>query len=82
MLFSSVTCSKQAHLKSCQPKLVEQLTKQLNESCGPATRQLLAKCFALLYSVGSTNTLFQTVDKCTDIIKSKDDSQAYLPVKL
>uniref|UniRef100_A0A8C0BQI7 HEAT repeat-containing protein 5B n=1 Tax=Buteo japonicus TaxID=224669 RepID=A0A8C0BQI7_9AVES len=63
-------------------KLVEQLTGLINSSPGPPTRKLLAKNLAALYSIGDTFTVFQTLDKCNDIIKSKDDTAAYLPTKL
>ena len=72
----------QAQIKDSQQKLEVQLSKQLTEILGPPTRQLLAKCYALLYSVGNTFTMYETVNKCSDIIKSKDESQSYLPVKL
>uniref|UniRef100_A0A8C3RXH9 HEAT repeat-containing protein 5B n=1 Tax=Chelydra serpentina TaxID=8475 RepID=A0A8C3RXH9_CHESE len=51
-------------------------------SPGPPTRKLLAKNLAALYSIGDTFTVFQTLDKCNDIIKNKDDTAAYLPTKL
>uniref|UniRef100_A0A8C2YC85 HEAT repeat-containing protein 5B n=1 Tax=Coturnix japonica TaxID=93934 RepID=A0A8C2YC85_COTJA len=62
--------------------LVEQLTGLISSSPGPPTRKLLAKNLAALYSIGDTFTVFQTLDKCNDIIKSKDDTAAYLPTKL
>lgn len=74
--------ASKAEIKDYQQKIEEQLSKQLTEILGPPTRQLLAKCFAKLYSVGNAMTLYQTVTKCSDIIRSKDESQSYLPVKL
>uniref|UniRef100_A0A8C2TM74 HEAT repeat-containing protein 5B n=1 Tax=Coturnix japonica TaxID=93934 RepID=A0A8C2TM74_COTJA len=65
-----------------QMSLVEQLTGLISSSPGPPTRKLLAKNLAALYSIGDTFTVFQTLDKCNDIIKSKDDTAAYLPTKL
>lgn len=69
-------------VKEKQKKLVEQLTGLISSSPGPPTRKLLAKNLAVLYSIGDTFTVFQTLDKCNDIIKSKDDTAAYLPSKL
>ncbi|XP_016411346.1 HEAT repeat-containing protein 5B [Sinocyclocheilus rhinocerous] len=69
-------------VKEKQKKLVEQLTGLISSSPGPPTRKLLAKNLAVLYSIGDTFTVFQTLDKCNDIIRSKDDTAAYLPTKL
>uniref|UniRef100_A0A8B9L1K5 HEAT repeat-containing protein 5B n=1 Tax=Astyanax mexicanus TaxID=7994 RepID=A0A8B9L1K5_ASTMX len=68
--------------KEKQKKLVEQLTGLISSNPGPPTRKLLAKNLATLYSIGDTFTVFQTLDKCNDIIKNKDDTPAYLPTKL
>uniref|UniRef100_A0A7M4E4K2 HEAT repeat-containing protein 5A n=1 Tax=Crocodylus porosus TaxID=8502 RepID=A0A7M4E4K2_CROPO len=65
-----------------QKKLVEQLTSLLNRSPGPPTRRLIAKNFALLYSTGDAFSVYQTIDKCNELIRSKDDSPSYLPTKL
>uniref|UniRef100_A0A3Q3FDQ2 HEAT repeat-containing protein 5B n=1 Tax=Labrus bergylta TaxID=56723 RepID=A0A3Q3FDQ2_9LABR len=65
-----------------QKKLVDQLTGLISSAPGPPTRKLLAKNLATLYSIGDTFTVFQTLDKCNEIIKSKDDTPAYLPTKL
>lgn len=72
----------QVDVKEKQKKLVEQLTGLISSAPGPPTRKLLAKNLATLYSIGDTFTVFQTLDKCNDIIKSKDDTPAYLPTKL
>lgn len=61
---------------------MEQLTGLISSSPGPPTRKLLAKNLAALYSTGDSYTVFQTLDKCNDIIRSKDDTAAYLPTKL
>ncbi|XP_016355772.1 HEAT repeat-containing protein 5B [Sinocyclocheilus anshuiensis] len=79
----SETCARpQVDVKEKQKKLVEQLTGLISSSPGPPTRKLLAKNLAVLYSIGDTFTVFQTLDKCNDIIRSKDDTAAYLPTKL
>lgn len=72
----------QVDVKEKQKKLVEQLTGLISSAPGPPTRKLLAKNIATLYSIGDTFTVFQTLDKCNEIIKSKDDTPAYLPTKL
>ncbi|PVD26320.1 hypothetical protein C0Q70_13991 [Pomacea canaliculata] len=72
----------QSDIKGSQKTLVEQLTAQISESPGPPTRKLLARCLALIFSVGDTFALFETVNKCNDIIRNKDDSPSYLPTRL
>ncbi|KAK7148026.1 hypothetical protein R3I93_012360 [Phoxinus phoxinus] len=69
-------------VKEKQKQLVEQLTGLISSSPGPPTRKLLSKNLAVLYSIGDTFTVFQTLDRCNDIIRSKDDTAAYLPTKL
>ncbi|XP_032098559.1 HEAT repeat-containing protein 5A [Sapajus apella] len=69
-------------VKEKQKTLVEQLLSLLNSSPGPPTRKLLAKNLAILYSIGDTFSVYETIDKCNDLIRSKDDSPSYLPTKL
>ncbi|KAK9498320.1 hypothetical protein O3M35_002979 [Rhynocoris fuscipes] len=69
-------------IKGCQTKLVEQLLGLIQESPGPPTRRLIARCMATLFSVGDTFLLFDTVNKCNDILRNKDDSPSFLPTKL
>uniref|UniRef100_A0A672TUW0 HEAT repeat-containing protein 5A n=1 Tax=Strigops habroptila TaxID=2489341 RepID=A0A672TUW0_STRHB len=71
-----------ADVRENQKKLVEQLTSLLNNSPGPPTRRLVAKNLAVLYSTGDTFSVYQTIDKCNELIRSKDDSPSYLPTKL
>lgn len=72
----------QSDIKACQKKLVEQLTTHIQGAPGPPTRKLLANCLSTLFSVGDTFLLFDTVNKCNDILKNKDDSPSFLPTKL
>ncbi|XP_044621378.2 HEAT repeat-containing protein 5A isoform X3 [Equus asinus] len=65
-----------------QKTLVEQLLSLLNSSPGPPTRKLLAKNLGILYSIGDTFSVYEAIDKCNDLIRSKDDSPSYLPTKL
>nr|XP_014350275.1 PREDICTED: HEAT repeat-containing protein 5A-like [Latimeria chalumnae] len=77
-----LVAANRADVKENQKKLVEQLTALLNSSPGPPTRRLVARNLAVLYSIGDTYSVYQTVDKCNEIIRSKDDSPSYLPTKL
>ncbi|KAK3523340.1 hypothetical protein QTP86_029603 [Hemibagrus guttatus] len=77
-----LVAANKVDVKEKQKKLVEQLTSLISSNPGPPTRKLLAKNLATLYSIGDTFTVFQTLDKCNDIIKNKDDTPAYLPTKL
>lgn len=69
-------------IKECQKELVKQLTDQVNLSPGPPIKKLLANCFATLFSVGDTFLMFDTVNTCNDILRNKDDSPSFLPIKL
>ncbi|KAM6201344.1 HEAT repeat-containing protein 5A [Rhynchocyon petersi] len=69
-------------IREKQKTLVEQLLSLLNSSPGPPTRKLLAKNLAILYSIGDTFSVYETINKCNDLIRSKDDSPSYLPTKL
>ncbi|CAM9156265.1 unnamed protein product [Lampetra planeri] len=77
-----LVAANKVDVKEKQKKLVEQLTGLISSAPGPPTRKLLAKNLATLYSIGDTFTVFHTLDKCNEIIKSKDDTPAYLPTKL
>lgn len=77
-----LVAAQKSDIKGCQKKLVEQLTTHLQNSPGPPTRKLIARCLATLFSVGDTFLLFETVNKCNDILKNKDDSPSFLPTKL
>lgn len=74
--------AQKSDIKGCQKKLVDQLTHHIQESPGPPTRRLIARCLATLFSVGDTFLLFDTVNKCNDILKNKDDSPSFLPTRL
>ncbi|XP_066486738.1 HEAT repeat-containing protein 5A isoform X2 [Tiliqua scincoides] len=71
-----------ADIREKQRHLVVQLTSLLTSSPGPPARQLIAKNLAILYSSGDTFSVHQTIDKCNELIRSKDDSPSYLPTKL
>ncbi|VVC28110.1 Armadillo-type fold,Armadillo-like helical [Cinara cedri] len=74
--------SKKVDIKECQKKMVDQLTSLIQENPGPPTRILIAKCLSTLFNVGDTFLLFDTVNKCNDMLRVKDDSLTYLSTKL
>ncbi|KAK6641234.1 hypothetical protein RUM44_012943 [Polyplax serrata] len=74
--------AQKSDIKECQKKLVDQLTELMEASPGPPTRKLIARCLATLFSVGDTFLLFDSVNKCNDIIKNRDDSPSFLPTRL
>ncbi|XP_044231866.1 HEAT repeat-containing protein 5A isoform X2 [Thunnus albacares] len=74
--------SDRADIKQNQRRLVEQLSGVLIGSPGPPTRWLLADCLALLYRLGDPVPSSLLVDRCNDIIRSKDDSPSGLPTRL
>lgn len=72
----------QSDIRGCQNKLVEQLTTRMQSPHGPPTRNLIARCLATLFSVGDTFLLFDTVNKCNDILKLRDNTPRYVSTKL
>ncbi|KAF3700710.1 HEAT repeat-containing protein 5A [Channa argus] len=71
-----------ADIKPNQRHLVEQLSGILTGSPGPPTRWLLAHCLALLFRLGDPVPASLFVERCNDIIRSKDDSPSGLPSRL
>lgn len=71
-----------ADIKHNQRCLIDQLSGILTGSPGPPTRWLLAHCLALLYRLGDPVSASLMVDRCNDIIRSKDDSPSGLPTRL
>lgn len=63
----------QEELKAKQKTLVQQLQRLFGEALLPPLRCLLARGFVTLYSTGNTFSLFDTINKLTDIIKAKDE---------
>jgi len=72
----------QDDIKDIQKTLVDQLMRQMQTNNGHPTRKLIAKCLATLFSIGDTFLLFDTINKCIDILKIKDDSALALSSKL
>ncbi|CAD0204760.1 unnamed protein product [Chrysodeixis includens] len=77
-----LVAAHKSDIKSCQKQLVDQLVNLLQKNLGGPARRLLARNLATLFSVGEAFLLFDTVNKCNDIIKHKDDSPSYLPTRL
>uniref|UniRef100_A0A3Q4BWY6 HEAT repeat-containing protein 5A n=1 Tax=Mola mola TaxID=94237 RepID=A0A3Q4BWY6_MOLML len=71
-----------ADIKQNQRCLIDQLSAVLLDSPGPPTRWLLAHCLALIYRQGDPVTSSLLVERCNDIIRSKDDSPSSLPTRL
>ncbi|XP_035465938.2 HEAT repeat-containing protein 5A isoform X2 [Scophthalmus maximus] len=69
-------------IKQNQRCLVDQLSGILVGSPGPPTRWLLAHCLAMLYRLGDPLSSSLLVDRCNDIIRSRDDSPSGLPTRL
>ena len=79
----NLTSVNRQEVKENQKMLVDQLMNLVTGgSPGPPTRQLIAQCMATLFSVGDTFLLFDTINKCNDILKMKDDSPTFLPCRL
>uniref|UniRef100_A0A8D8UIW2 HEAT repeat-containing protein 5A n=1 Tax=Cacopsylla melanoneura TaxID=428564 RepID=A0A8D8UIW2_9HEMI len=77
-----LVAAQKSDIKGCQKKLVQQLTDLIEKSQGPPTRKLIASCLSTLFSVGDTFLLFDTVNKCNDILKNRDDSPSLVNTKL
>uniref|UniRef100_A0A3Q3XJ80 HEAT repeat containing 5A n=1 Tax=Mola mola TaxID=94237 RepID=A0A3Q3XJ80_MOLML len=69
-------------VRANQRCLIDQLSAVLLDSPGPPTRWLLAHCLALIYRQGDPVTSSLLVERCNDIIRSKDDSPSSLPTRL
>jgi len=61
-------------IRECQPRIVEQLMQQIQYGPGPPIRTLIGRNLATLFSVGDPFPLFNTVNRCNDTLKSKDDT--------
>uniref|UniRef100_A0A8C5QNR6 HEAT repeat-containing protein 5A n=1 Tax=Leptobrachium leishanense TaxID=445787 RepID=A0A8C5QNR6_9ANUR len=81
-LRAALPVTPRAEIKEKQEQLVEQLTLVMMGHPGPPARRLLAHNLALVYSAGETFAVYETIDRCNELIRSKDDSPSYLPSKL
>uniref|UniRef100_A0A1I8H4E4 HEAT repeat-containing protein 5B n=1 Tax=Macrostomum lignano TaxID=282301 RepID=A0A1I8H4E4_9PLAT len=77
-----LVAAQKSDIKEKQNTLVEQLLAQLHNEPGPPTRRLLASCLANVFHVGDSLGLFDAIDRCNEIMRSKDDSLSYLQTKL
>lgn len=64
----------QEELKTKQQTLLHQLQRLHSEGLPPPLRCLLGSAYVTMYSSGSSSSLFDTINKLTDLLKSKDDS--------
>uniref|UniRef100_H3CA84 HEAT repeat-containing protein 5A n=1 Tax=Tetraodon nigroviridis TaxID=99883 RepID=H3CA84_TETNG len=71
-----------ADIQQNQHRLLQQLSNVLTGSPGPPTRWLLAHCLAMVYHLGDPLPSSLLVERCNDIIRSKDDSPSSLPTRL
>ncbi|XP_061750827.1 HEAT repeat-containing protein 5A isoform X2 [Nerophis ophidion] len=69
-------------IRQNQHHLVEQLSGVLVGSPGPPVRELLARCLALLFSLGDPVPSSLVVERCNDMVRFKDDSPSGLPNRL
>ena len=76
------SCSPQAELKARQALLVSQLLSQLQASLGPPLRTSLGRAFVALYGVGDSFSLHESVGKCWDTLRAKEDSGSSVANKL
>ncbi|CAF2246902.1 unnamed protein product [Rotaria magnacalcarata] len=61
-------------IRECQPRIVEQLMQQVQYGPGPPIRTLIGRNLATLFSVGDPFPLFNTVNRCNEVLKSKDET--------
>ncbi|CAF4841473.1 unnamed protein product, partial [Rotaria sp. Silwood1] len=61
-------------IRECQPRIVEQLMQQVQYAPGPPIRTLIGRNLATLFSVGDPFPLFNTINRCNDTLKSKDET--------
>lgn len=66
----------QEELKLTQKQLVAQLQARLYVSLGPPLHSCLGQAFVTLYAVGDTFSLHDTLGKCCDVIRMKEDAAA------
>lgn len=78
----TLTLFFQADVKLCQNQLIEQLLQTIQSGPGAPARNCLARCMSSLFVVGDTIDLFETVNKCNDILKSRDETPSSTAVKL
>ncbi|CAK8692902.1 unnamed protein product [Clavelina lepadiformis] len=74
--------SHRSDIKEKQKQLVAQLNAQILAGPGPPTRSLIGYCLSTLYQVGDSYSMYETVSKCNEIVRNKDDSPSYLSIRL
>jgi hypothetical protein len=61
-----------AEIKSKQVTILDQMIGLFGSFPGPPIRHLIAKNIATLYSLGDCLTLYQTIDHCNEMLKSRE----------
>ena len=61
-----------AEIKEIQSKIIQQLFSLFNAFPGPPIRHLIAKNMSTLFSIGDIIALHQTIEKCNELIRSKE----------
>ena len=59
-------------IKEIQKTLISQLLNLFNAFPGPPIRHLIAKNMSVLFSMGDVIDLYSTVEKCNELLKSKE----------
>jgi hypothetical protein len=59
-------------LRAKQTTILDQLIGLFSSFPGPPIRHLLAKNIATLYALGDCLTLYQTIEHCNELVKSKE----------
>lgn len=63
---------EKSEIKKIQPKITSQLFSLFNAFPGPPIRHLIARNLSTLFSIGDILALHQTIEKCNDMIRSKE----------
>ena len=69
-------------IKKVQPQIIKQLESLFFLIPGPPIRSLIAKNIASLFELGDILSLFDTIEHCNNILKSKDESKMQIMGKL
>ena len=71
-LEKNLPLASKAEIKQIQPKIMSQLFGLFNAFPGPPIRYLIARNIATLFSLGDLLALHQTIEKCNEMIRSKE----------
>ena len=71
-LDKNLPAASRPQIKDIQKTLVAQLLNLFNAFPGPPIRHLIAKNLSVLFSMGDVLDLYSTMEKCNDLLKSKE----------